>query len=214
MKSLKTQTKKFLMIVLVWIFLGLAGYMEVSASASERAETGKITLELNDLGTEKLGVVFRLYNVSEIEASVTSSALSDLSVRELKELAEELKQKAEQKNVSFLEQTTDENGKTVFTDVREGIYLISQYGQAKYGTVDPFLITVPYSEDGKTFEYDVVVRPKGEIHPPEPTTPSEPSKPNPPVKTGDETPISLYVLLTFVGGIAVVVLLILKKRKK
>ena len=72
---------------------------------------------------------------------------------------------------SFSTQTQSvKDGKATFTDLSTGLYLITQSTAAKgYSKMDPFLVTVPYLEDGK-YQYDVTALIKSELErEPEPT---------------------------------------------
>lgn len=80
---------------------------------------------------------------------------------------------------SFYTQTQSvKDGKATFTGLTTGLYLVIQNKAATgYSKMDPFLVTVPYLEDGK-YQYDVTVQSKLALNrEPEPTKapPSSPS---------------------------------------
>ena len=56
---------------------------------------------------------------------------------------------------------TDSNGKVSFTDLPQGMYLVEEVDGASYGTFSPFLVAIPYMEDGKNWICDVVTYTKG-----------------------------------------------------
>ena len=57
---------------------------------------------------------------------------------------------------------TDADGKLVFEDLNEGIYLIRQKnGKKTYGVIAPFLVCVPMEENGEIL-YDIHTKTKGE----------------------------------------------------
>lgn len=72
---------------------------------------------------------------------------------------------------SFYTQTQSvKDGKATFTGLTTGLYLVIQNKAATgYSKMDPFLVTVPYLEDGK-YQYDVTVQSKLALErEPEPT---------------------------------------------
>lgn len=48
-----------------------------------------------------------------------------------------------------------------FTDLPQGMYLVEEVDGASYGTFSPFLVAIPYMEDGENWIYDVVTYTKG-----------------------------------------------------
>ena len=48
-----------------------------------------------------------------------------------------------------------------FTDLPQGMYLVEEADGASYGTFSPFLVAIPYMEDGENWIYDVVTYTKG-----------------------------------------------------
>ena len=42
-----------------------------------------------------------------------------------------------------------------FTDLPQGLYLVEEVDGASYGTFSPFLVAIPYMEDGQNWIYDV-----------------------------------------------------------
>lgn len=58
--------------------------------------------------------------------------------------------------------TTDANGNLFFDSLPKGVYLLVQTGAIDYCRVSPMLLSVPYTSDGKTFDYDVQAFPKVE----------------------------------------------------
>ena len=72
---------------------------------------------------------------------------------------------------SFYTQTQSvKDGKATFDDLATGLYLITQSKAAKgYSKMDPFLVAVPYLENGE-YQYDVTALIKSELkREPEPT---------------------------------------------
>ena len=58
--------------------------------------------------------------------------------------------------------STDANGQVSFQDMPKGVYLLVQTGGTEICTVSAMLLSVPYSADGKTLEYDVKAFPKAD----------------------------------------------------
>lgn len=48
-----------------------------------------------------------------------------------------------------------------FTNLPQGMYLVEEADGASYGTFSPFLVAIPYMEDGENWIYDVVTYTKG-----------------------------------------------------
>ena len=48
-----------------------------------------------------------------------------------------------------------------FTNLPQGMYLVEEVDGASYGTFSPFLVAIPYMEDGENWIYDVVTYTKG-----------------------------------------------------
>lgn len=92
------------------------------------------------------------------------------------ELAKELIQKRPA-NAKFVSAEPNEAGKVLFSQLELGLYLVSQSVPAdRYHALDPFLVTVPLSENG-LWIYDIDAAPKvGRASPAPTTTPTtEPS---------------------------------------
>ena len=92
------------------------------------------------------------------------------------ELAKELTQKRPA-NAKFVSAEPNEAGKVLFSQLELGLYLVSQSVPAdRYHALDPFLVTVPLSENG-LWIYDIDAAPKvGRASPAPTTTPTtEPS---------------------------------------
>lgn len=92
------------------------------------------------------------------------------------ELAKELAQKRPA-NAKFVSAEPNEAGKVLFSQLELGLYLVSQSVPAdRYHALDPFLVTVPLSENG-LWIYDIDAAPKvGRASPAPTTTPTtEPS---------------------------------------
>lgn len=63
--------------------------------------------------------------------------------------------------ISSVTKKTDSNGKVSFTDLAQGMYLVEEKDSASYGMFSPFLVAIPYMEDGQNWIYDVETYTKG-----------------------------------------------------
>lgn len=138
---------------------------------------GSITIELTqDLG-EKSDVKFSIYKVanwdptsekwilitgptSEKFEQINRESASSIWGEAAAELALEVDGIAPQ------QRGTDAEGKAVFGSLDLGMYLVLQEDANKYGTVSPFLISLPQKEEG-VYNYDPVAKPKATALPEE-----------------------------------------------
>lgn len=117
--------------------------------------------------------------------------------------------------------TTDKNGRAEFSPLDEGIFLVQQTQAVKgYKSFEPFLVCVPLKEDG-AWNYTVTADPKTapETKPSKPSKPSSPSNPPAPgtpsnVKTGDTSPLTTYAGMLIIAGIAIVGIVMERRRKR
>lgn len=115
-------------------------------------------------------------------------SLNDTSAEARNKQAKQLLEYARKKGISGNQQLTDSMGHTVFSNLNEGMYLITQIGSVKTGNDTfesaPFLVSIPSDIDGYLV-YDVKVEPKvtwiTDNAPP--TVPEKPSEKNPPEDT-------------------------------
>ena len=115
-------------------------------------------------------------------------SLNDTSAEARNKQAKKLLEYAGKKGVSGNQQLTDSMGHTVFSNLNEGMYLITQIGSVKNGNDTfesaPFLVSVPSDIDGYLM-YDVKVEPKVTwlTNNAPPSVPEKPSEKNPPEDT-------------------------------
>lgn len=215
--------KKWMRAVAVWLVPAMLGCLvwQTKAEAAEYdgSRKGSITVELSDLGTEKAGVKFRLYRVSELDAEEELAKADFSSSGEMQELAKVLKERAEKSGAAFWEKETGADGVVIFSELEPDFYLVSQSGTAKYGTVTPFIVRIPY--DGSDApNYDVKTQPKAEKpdeDPPgeEPEKPKDSPKKPESAQTGDVSPLFLYLALAAVSlGVILLIILRFWKRKE
>ena len=64
--------------------------------------------------------------------------------------------------ISAVTKKTDSNGKVEsLTNLAQGMYLVEEKDSASYGMFSPFLVAIPYMEDGQNWIYDVETYTKG-----------------------------------------------------
>lgn len=122
-------------------------------------------------------------------------SLVDTSAEAREKQAKQLYKYAQKKDISCSLQETNTLGRTTFSNLTQGIYLIAQEGYVESGKNQfesaPFLVEIPSLVDGSV-EYNVTIEPKAEWAKPVKPTPSKSHKPH--VKTGDDTNISVWVI--------------------
>lgn len=187
---------------------------------------GSITVHLDDLGTDRGGVTLACYQVGDVDvyeghlngfrAADTYQSLgldlNDLSdSRKHRKAADSLAAYIEkQKSIQPLASVkTDAQGVAAFPDLSQGMYLILQKdGTGVYGTVEAFLISIPYVEED-LYLYDVETETKGALPDQEP-----PKKDKPTAKTGDEAPITVWVGIGLVSLVVLIAAVYMLKRRK
>lgn len=215
------------------------------ADAYDPDKSCSITIQLQDLGTPMRGVKFRCYQVGKLaegpqvkwelvpELSGLSLDLNKLeTASDLKDAAEQLKKEVADKDLTGQEAVTDATGKAQFTNLNHGIYLVVQVSTAQYGMCEPFLASVPYTDENSMWNYDLEAMVKGQIISTPTPAPSAAPTPTPtvtpaPVLTPEPTPLSghlpqtndpsnpvIWVIVACVAAVCVIVLVYLKKRKK
>ena len=182
---------------------------------------------LDNLGTEKGGVGLACYQVGEVTYGLTVSyeltrdfASSEVDLnglekaRDYKSAAETLAKTATDGNPAYKAGVTDADGLFLFDNLEQGIYLIVQTDTASYGTIEPFLVSIPYMEDGQTWTYDVHTYTKGEKLPKSPKTTVKKTVRSSKVKTGDDLPIAGITAVLVISAAVIVIILVLYRRKK
>ena len=131
MKRKNKKTAGVFLLAVILIFVVLPA---VSVDAAERK--GSITVQLNEIGTDREGTALECFYVAEQKENgwhlteafegckVTPWNLSRST--DYKEAAEKLSSWVTAKKLSAETRMTDADGKLVFEDLNEGIYLIRQ----------------------------------------------------------------------------------------
>ncbi len=182
MKQRKRITALLLAVALVLVLPVQAYAHDVPDLSRKGAVT--VTVRIGD--TPVSGGSLTLYRVGDIAEDdgnysftlTESFAASGVSLDDLTapELAEKLAEHAA--GVSGLTKTIGADGSAAFTELELGLYLVVQTEAALgYSRLTPFLVSVPYQEDG-TYRYKLDATVKGELE--KEPTPTEPEKPDDP----------------------------------
>lgn len=163
----------------VMLLLGAVQTAFASESAQSAGKTGSLSLTLavteNGAKTALGNVPLALYKVGTMETDpVVSFALDqklagtgvDLNALETaadaQKACQSLESAVKTAGITPLTVVTDANGNASFRELAQGVYLIVQAGMTDFCKVSPMLLSVPYSSDGVTLEYDVEAFPKAE----------------------------------------------------
>lgn len=162
-------------------------------------------------------------------------SLQDDTASGRQKAADALYEYARENGLEGVTQVTDQNGRAVFSDLEDGLYLISQKGDLTYEEDAfrsmPFLVSVPLKSKNDAPIYQVKVEPKSgwvdETEPDEeivvPVTPLTPAVPAvsendaPPEtasgkSTGDEAPVLPLVVLLTVSAAVLAFVAVRRKR--
>ena len=141
---------------------------------------------------------------------------TNMNASQMKKTSYELQAYMKSENISFSEEkNTNNNGVVQFSNLNLGLYLVSQKesDDSKYCS-EPFLISIPMIEDSSEI-FNVYSKPKF-IEKNENEVPISPNVPDSSVGTGDNTNITLWIVLLLVSGLAmlsVIRKLAVKKKK-
>lgn len=176
--------------------LQIFSYFSVKAAGEpvyDAERTGSITIQLDEIGTEKKQVTLSCYQVGKLQKDAEGSkrvevlshyAELDLNLDALDKAEEH--RKTVEKLTGYIRkhpetrpvktERTDENGSCTFSDLEQGIYLLVQEGGFDtYGKIQDFLVRIPYQE-AEGWEYEIQTVTKAE----------KPGESGNPAKTGDE----------------------------
>ena len=189
-------------IIAITLLIVLLCTVSVSAAAHEVPDPdrlGSITVAMTYRGRPISGGSLTVYRVADV-VSENGNMVFDytddfadctIPVTDLESsrLPEALRRIARDKGLSGVTQSLGRDGKTVFSDLEIGLYLVVQHEAAPgYTRINPFLVSVPQNRDGH-YIYDVDTAPKNIPGPEEiPTEPTEPTRPAEPPKPEDHLP--------------------------
>ena len=175
------------------------------------------------------GAEFSLYEVGrkvenewKLQGAFEASGvdLTDTSSSGQRKAAEQLYNFTVKENLVGESRTTGSNGRVLFRNLTEGMYLCVPRGEVSHDNglfrSAPFLVFIPEVDENGNVRYDVTVEPKNEwveneTKPQEPVPPQEEpeNKKENGAKTGDESNIWFYVWILF--GCAGIVIFARKK---
>lgn len=182
---MKQKKKKFKMWNKLLAFLGmfvmLTGCLvgTVQAGSYEAGKKGSLNLTVQQTDedgktTPLTGVKLELYRVADVSfdgnvhfvlTSSMSSAGYDFdsfkNASEWYSAAEKLAEVAAASSVKPVEAVSDEQGKVVYSDMEEGMYLVIGAAESSV-KVTPMLLTVPFASTEEGWIYDVQAYPKAE----------------------------------------------------
>lgn len=184
MKSnMRKKCSRYLMTFLAAVAL-VAGLLipaqSKAADSYDKDKKGSITINLDDVKqdnevTNKAGVSVNVYQVASISndginisfdiagsLSSTGVDVNDITTSDKNlNAAKKLSAAIGKSGITATTKKTDSNGKVSFTDLAQGMYLVEEADGASYGTFSPFLVAIPYMEDGQNWIYDVQTYTKG-----------------------------------------------------
>ncbi len=213
----------------------LAVLLAVPAQAAELPDldrTGSISVKIKDQngdpvtdGSLEMICVAEVVSDNGIRYEYTddfagcTEKLNDDTIKKngSEKLAAALKKFADGKGLSGTVVKLGSDGSAKFSDLKLGLYLITQKGSADgYTAVEPFLVSVPLEENGKLV-YDVNASPKPNTVTVETTTPPDETETTPP--PGEKIPQTGQVwwpvpLFAGVGAVLVLLGVLVRRSKK
>ncbi len=158
----------------------------------------KVTLTI-DLEAQSKCATITLYRVGKWDGSIgeyvlteefsgSGAKLHDLTVSSMLQASKILDEYARKQASPVIAHQTTTLGKTQFSDLTSGLYLICQRREASDNvTIRPYLTTLPVmNEETHNWDYDVKAYPKNESD--QPDTPDKPDKPDKPSVPDQPTP--------------------------
>ena len=204
--------KRLPALLAVAALLAMLSVTAFAHDVPDPSRTGSISVTMHSGDTAVAGGSLTLYRVGEVQEengdyrfaptgnfADCGESFQDISAPEL---AERLAQYAE--GLTGLTLPIDDEGRVTFPELELGLYLLVQEEAAEgYYNAAPFLVSVPYMENG-TYRYAVDASPKVELEKaPEPTKPTEPPEPTLPQTGQLNWPVPVLVVLglgLFAGG--------------
>lgn len=232
-RNLKRLVTSMLLILIVCI-ADMAVASAVALPDLDRSGTIKVAMREAETGAGIPGGTMTLFRVGDIHEEdwnfsfVLSKDFSDCDPALLNlqtpDAAQTLADYAENRKIAGTTVAVDENGYANFDKVKPGLYLLVQKQAPEgYYAVNPFLVSVPFSENGE-YIYDVDASPKTELlnkspkppassEPDDPATPDNPDKSGDP-KTGDHTFVLPWVALMLICGFLIINIALHRKERK
>ena len=147
----------------LWKMILFCCLMLLGAGTVKAAQTGNVSLQLSEADVE-----MTLYQVAETEEdglyytedfADCKADLENLSQAKAQEAADTLAAYAKEQNLKGISAKTDEEGYLSFTDLAEGVYLLTQTGSQDVIAVQNMLFVIPQGT-GSQKDYDVVLEAK------------------------------------------------------
>lgn len=232
-RNLKRLVTSMLLILIVCI-ADMAVASAVALPDLDRSGTIKVAMREAETGAGIPGGTMTLFRVGDIHEEdwnfsfVLSKDFSDCDPALLNlqtpDAAQTLADYAENRKIAGTTVAVDENGYANFDKVKPGLYLLVQKQAPEgYYAVNPFLVSVPFSENGE-YIYDVDASPKTELlnkspKPPASSEPDDPATPDNPdnsgdPKTGDHTFVLPWVALMLICGFLIINIALHRKERK
>lgn len=169
MKNINKKIKILYIAVLsmVLVVIGAEPAFAVDSASLDYSKTGSVTVKLTDEdGAAVTSGTLTLYQVANIvdneyvytdEFSQCSVSLDDITKTSL---ASNISTFVDENSISGTTICVGNDGTVVFSDLKLGLYLVVQTVASEgYHTISPFVITIPYEEDG-VIVYNVDASPK------------------------------------------------------
>lgn len=205
--------KRYPYLVLLMLF-----FLPLTVHAQEESI---LTIRLKDLGTDRTGVVFEIFQVGRITKGQPVID-RDFSVEKYPQKAWESDEAAQKISALLTGQPygcaiTDTKGTLSFSSLEDGVYLVRQSGSQKYGTISPFLVYFPCHDENRNLLYQLEIEPKASVSQrPDEEIPSHPSDSSPKkpeiVRTGDTSAFLLFTAELLCSLLILCILPTMKKR--
>lgn len=205
--------KRYPYLVLLMLF-----FLPLTVHAQEESI---LTIRLKDLGTDRTGVVFEIFQVGRITKGQPVID-RDFSVEKYPQKAWESDEAAQKISALLTGQhygcaITDTKGTLSFSSLEDGVYLVRQSGSQKYGTISPFLVYFPCHDENRSLLYQLEIEPKASVSQrPDEEIPYHPSDSSPKkpeiVQTGDTSAFLLFTAELLCSLLILCILPTMKKR--
>lgn len=183
-----------LAVFLLYIISYTTSITAYAYDVPDLSREGSVSVTMKEGETAVSGGTLTLYRVGDIyedngnysfvlsgDFSGSKESLEDIQSATL---AKSLADYAKNNKLTGITQIIGNDGKTVFTNLELGLYLLVQNKAAQgYNAVDPFLVSLPMMEDG-TYIYNVDASPKVSTLQTTTTRPTKPTQPAATTSTG------------------------------
>ncbi len=224
---MKAKLKKLTVLFVSLVFLCSLSVPVYAHDVPDMDRLGSITVTVRKGGVAVSGGTLTLYRVGEVsenDGNYTFQPAGEFAacgesfenLESAAGIAARLKSFAADNHIAGMDtRTIGADGTVTFSDLPVGLYLIAQNKAAPgYAACAPFLVSLPYMENG-TYLYDITADPKTDLElEPEPTDPppTKPADPSLPQTGQMNWPIPLLSVLGM-GFFAIGWFLVFGKRK-